>query len=423
MNSLDACQRSGPRGGLALAVSVFAMTVLGGAACGPDSTTITITGSIGSGTPVEVSEIAAPNVSALASSGPITQVLVYRDFGNADLASVDATGHFAVDVDRRRPCGLVFLAADNAVVGYLSLADGIEALPMSLAADGVVEIDLEDIAFSNGVGTPGHNPIESGGETELGATELALYRLQGALFSAIVRNLDMNGDGVIDVLSDRRYWMMFGAVLEGPPVSSHAGTRMALPTLSSMRLSVSDYHPAVLTPAPVLSTPDGSAFTCTQSQDRWAGDPSDPSEIPVYVWDSQNHWNAFGSGEYHIDYDVDHKQLDFAVQSPLATDKLIAATDLWFEQRDPSTVTLHWQWRMLDGADLDVSRLLKIIIAGFTFNDGRAPLFKNPMPQDTEFSFDLDQQALNHVEAVSITARDYFGNEYLTSAHLTWLAL
>jgi hypothetical protein len=45
--------------------------------------------------------------SRISSSIAVQKVLVYRDFGDADLSPVDTNGNFSVNVERK-PCGLIF---------------------------------------------------------------------------------------------------------------------------------------------------------------------------------------------------------------------------------------------------------------------------------------------------------------------------
>lgn len=110
------------------------------------------------------------------SNAAVQKVLVYRDCGAADLSPVDASGNFAVSVERKA-CGLVFLDGSNNVVGSLSLANGIEALPLMMVDSAVAQVDMRDITIQDGIGTPQHDPLGAGGEAQMTAGEPAAYRL------------------------------------------------------------------------------------------------------------------------------------------------------------------------------------------------------------------------------------------------------
>jgi hypothetical protein len=346
------------------------------------------------------------------STGPVSQVLVYRNFGNADLSPVDADGHFSVDVSRSQPVGLVFLDPTEAVVGTLALADGVSALPVSLAGADVNEVDLATIAFDGGVATPGSNPLDPGGALELDATEREVYALQSALFSSIVRNLDMNHDDVIDVRSTRPYWLMFEAIYNSAP-ATQAPSDAGVPQFNELRLLMSDRQPVVMAPTPELRTPGGQVFTRVNPETRWAGDRRDATNLPSYVWMAGNQSSAFTAGAWSITYGSPSTRLDFDVAYPLASQQHIVAADVWWEQPSPDTLTLHWRWALANGnpSGLDVARLITLVIPGIRFTDDTGTNVDNPPPSQTSFTFQLGGK---QPQTFFLSVRDAFGNEYTT---------
>ncbi len=343
------------------------------------------------------------------------KVLAYRDFGVAQAAPIDADGRFTLDV-ARTPCGLVFIDSADHFVGSLSLAAGIETLPLSMVDANVAAIDLRTITLSNGLGVPQHNPIEPGGEAVLSETELAAYRLQSSLFSAILRNLDMNGDDVIDALSDRPYGMMFGADFAGgPPPTADPGPAGPLPQLNVFHFNFNDLHIAVQTPLAVITTPDGGSFTAD-------GQPvvsRDPNWSP-YHFIFQTGWSAFAAGSYAIDYGTEPRHVQFELSSSLGSGNFIVAANLWMEMQGATLHKLHWRWKMLDGSDLDATRLLRpdVTIQVF-YGDGPRPpqWIQRPFtmrPADTEVLVDLSEESTQKLKAVLVSANDLFGNMYGT---------
>lgn len=351
-------------------------------------------------------------VSRAFSSAAVQKVLVYRGFGDADVAPVDANGNFSVDVEREA-CGLVFLDGSNNVVGYLSLASGIEALPLMMVDSTVAQIDMRDITIQGGIGTPQHDPIGAGGEAQMTADELAAYRLQSALFSTIIRNLDMNADGVIDVLSDRPYFLMFGADFDGGlAATSDPGASGARPSLNVFHFNFSDYNRAPGTPTAELSTPDASRFSSPDIGLYTFMHNGQPyATATMYHWPLQGtSWNAFNPGTYEVTYDAG-RHVSFNVASPLNGENYIVAAHLWYETAGAKITKVHWKWEMLNGASIDATRLMQQDVA-LQFSYGvNTNVTYHVTPGDTEYAVDVDTTSL---QSILMGCNDLFGNVQMT---------
>jgi hypothetical protein len=350
------------------------------------------------------------------SSGAVQKVLVYRDFGAADISPVDANGNFAVTVERKA-VGLVFLDAANAVVGYLSLAGGIAALPLMMVDSAVGQIDLRNITIQDGVGTPQHDPTGVGGEAQMTADELAAYRLQSALFSTIVRNLDMDGDGVIDVLTSRPYWLMFGADFDGGlAATSSAGASAALPALNVFHFNFSDYNIEAGSPSGELVPPDGGRFALHESGIFTFMRNGQPLvTATMYHWVLQNtSWSSFASGRYQITYDAG-RHVSFDVGSPLNADDYIVAAHFWYEMTGARITRVHWRWQMLNGASIDATRLIQEGV-GLQFSYGiSSQVNYHVSTSDTAYAVDVDTTGL---QTVLLGCNDLFGNVQMTNYHM-----
>lgn len=374
-----------------------------------------VTGRLAPGTsqaPLEGTPQVGVNRQGLRTSeGPVARVLAFRGFGRADAVDVEADGRFAIDVSRDQPVGLVFLDATDAVVGVLSLGDGVSALPTSVAAGGLAEVDLSTITLDAGVATAAADPLAPGGALALDATQREVFALQSSLFSSIVRNLDLNHDDVIDVRSARPYWLMFQAIYVTPAVSGEPAQGSA-PSFNEFRLLFSDGQPVELSPQPVLRLPDGVEFRGAQPELRWTGD-QDGSQLPGYVWGSGSNAASFAAGPWAITYGAASTRLDFDVVTPLSAQRHLVAVDVW-QEKSGDTLTLHWRWGVTGGGvpGVDGPRLIKFVIPGLYFSDGSMEGVQGtPPPSQTSFSFPLRGRTPSRY---SITARDFFGNETWT---------
>lgn len=343
--------------------------------------------------------VVSSTLARAGSAATAAKVLVYRDFGDADISLIGTDGSFSVDA-KRRPCGLVFLSAADSVIGVLSLAAGIDALPLSLVGESVTLLNLKDITITAGTGTPQHNPIDAGGEAVMTAEERAAYRLQSAFFNAILRNLDMDRDGVIDVLSPRKYWMRFGSDFDGgTAMRAEPGTAAPLPKQNVFHFNFSDGEPPVSQPVAVLSAPDGKSFLCHEAS---------MNDFTQYHWVLQNTaWSSFLGGAYAIDY-AGGRRVEFTIASPLQVENYIVAAHLWYEMEGNTITRVHWRWRMLNGAPIDAARLIaKQVILQFNYNGFSSQKNYQVTSADTQCDVSVDTTNLMQI---LVSCNDLFGN-------------
>ena len=180
----------------------------------PSADTVTITGAFsGVRASVEAIDSASPQkldfnanqVAKVLVVGP--QKLTISSLGagisyQSQLVPV-TNGTFSVRVGKDTPVGMIFVREDNGYLGYLSLKNGISSLPMSMVKGNVNIIDLGRLTISGNIVEPSNDPFSSA--IEMTASELQAYGYYSSMFT-IVRNPDVDGNGVIDLLESKRFF-------------------------------------------------------------------------------------------------------------------------------------------------------------------------------------------------------------------------
>jgi hypothetical protein len=135
----------------------------------------------------------------------VAKVMVFYQDGTYVVSEVTDEGNFSLQVDRDGPAGMIFVGAGNDFLGYLTLGDGVDTLPLNSIADSVGEIDLGILSSLGLIVEPAHNPL--GNEIPLTPLDLKALAQCDDFFSSIVKNPDVDGNGIIDSLEGKDYFM------------------------------------------------------------------------------------------------------------------------------------------------------------------------------------------------------------------------
>lgn len=109
--------------------------------------------------------------------------------------------NFIIELDNGKPWGLIFLNGSEQPLGFMSLGNGIESLPLPFMMPGTDTIDLQTITRSGNIFTPGYNPI--GNEIVITDEQIEATACMDDYLAALLKNPDVNGNGQIDVLEDK----------------------------------------------------------------------------------------------------------------------------------------------------------------------------------------------------------------------------
>ena len=135
----------------------------------------------------------------------VAKVMVFYKDGSYISSEVTDDGNFSIQVNKGDPAGMIFVGAGDSFLGYLTLGNGIDTLPLNSVAEDVAEIDLGILDSSGLILEPSQNPL--GNEIPLTPAEQKALAQCDDLFSSIVKNPDVDGNGIIDFLEGKRFFI------------------------------------------------------------------------------------------------------------------------------------------------------------------------------------------------------------------------
>ena len=89
----------------------------------------------------------------------VAKVMVFYKDGSYISSEVTDYGSFSIGVSKGDPAGMIFVGIGDNFLGYLTLGNGIDTLPLNSVSDDIVEIDLGILDSSDLIVKPSHNPL------------------------------------------------------------------------------------------------------------------------------------------------------------------------------------------------------------------------------------------------------------------------
>jgi hypothetical protein len=223
----------------------------GGSGSSDSKNTVTIKGALTGGTHYSIKQLnffdrffaglLARPLYALAAED-IAKVIAFNHNGGYVIAELDETGAFSLRVDKGNPTALVFIDADDNYLGYLTLGNGIDSLPLGKISGGT--IDLQALSSSGLIVEPLHNPI--GSELPLSAEEIAAIAQGDDYFAAVIKNMDVNDNGTIDLLENKFYRPFIMYFVNGGVFGDNLTPTPSIPAdFNSYRFNISIYEQGV----------------------------------------------------------------------------------------------------------------------------------------------------------------------------------
>lgn len=172
---------------------------------GGGSNTITIKGSFSGGSHAKnlrFNKFFAwifPSAYAL-NPNQVSKVIAFYRYGKYVVSTISNL-NFSIDIEKGSPVGLIFVGANNNYLGYLTLGNGIDSLPLTKLASGVATIDFQTLSSSDSIVNSSYNPL--GSELPLTSVEQSAIAQNDDFFASIVKNPDVDSNGTLDFLEGK----------------------------------------------------------------------------------------------------------------------------------------------------------------------------------------------------------------------------
>ena len=130
----------------------------------------------------------------------VLKVMVFQGNGGHSVSTV-TDGSFSIAVEKGSPVGLISVGANNSYLGYLTLNNGVDSIPLTKLGSDVTAIDLQTLSSLGSIVTPSHNPL--GSELLLTSAEQTAIAQGDNFFASLIKNPDADGNGTIDFLDNK----------------------------------------------------------------------------------------------------------------------------------------------------------------------------------------------------------------------------
>jgi hypothetical protein len=376
-----------------------------------------MTGSFSGGTHAEagmfkrVLALFTPKAYALNPSA-VSRVLVFCAQTHAYQTANVVNNAFSIKLERGNPVGLIFLGSSNQFLGYLTLQNGIESLPVKRIKSNVATVDLGTLSSSGQIVEPGHNPV--GDEIPLTDDERDALAQYGGLFSAIVKNPDVDGNEVVDLLEGKTYFMeltynFVGGAFSGNPT----------PTVNT-RLERYQIH----TFSNTSSCPD--SVTMTGPIGSPLANPTTLARVQVGSYCTHRYLSPLSSGndldmpkqgDYRVDFPGETLTFQVPNQVHILT-KAVAIVPTVTLDSNGKIQKISWSYRPADGSNKNLNpehliTQIQITLADLQFSANG--LYNSQLITSTNTTeIDLSGEGLywNQVGCVNTSYHDVYGNGY-----------
>lgn len=349
----------------------------------------------------------------------VMKVIVFSNNWHYEVASV-MDNSFSIDVATGQPVGMIFAGVNDNFLGYLTLGNGIDSLPLTNLTQ-TTFIDLKTLSSNGKIVEPGHNPI--GNEIPLTEAEQTALAQSNSLFASTVINPDVDGNGKIDLLEGKFFKFQILYFINGGTLGS-IGTN--IPAIVNTPASITGYRLAF--GLPVNNAPDTVYFSGPSSSglsNTPAEGSSSNNDQKVYFSQYMQNPPIPPTGEYVISYSNTALTFSMPDQS-LAPSKIVVASPTITLNSDNTINKIKWNYQLGDGsATINpvtlIGRLLIQIEGSGTpctnYPQGPSRLYNsdNISPSTTDFTLPCQSIAWSNVDTIYMVVTDIYDNQYIVS--------
>jgi hypothetical protein len=379
-----------------------------------DSTKVVIKGTISTSANVKSSRLKAGSSLSLSDA---RKVLVFTS-NSYSVFNIE-NGSFTAKAAAGTACALSFLDANNRFIGCLQ-AGGLNVLPLVSLKDGDnTVIDLSTLTLDSTNVIPANNPL--GKEIGLTDKEVQWYKEIGAYYESISKNIDVDNDGVIDILSNKgiRVSSSFGlyagkwGVNDTPPLPYDTSS---ISIGYSMRIATGNAIVPSSANNVVLSGPTGDPYNDI-TQLRY--DNTHDCFLVFFKRTGMDVTNflPFKKGEYTLTIDKNSYTIDYATVCPFIYLILAEPTIHTNSNNEITSITLDY--KHFDGSAVNPNNFVYLMQLQIGAENNQsctlgASLYSNESSADAEkYTFIPTKTIqLSNVFYLDTYYEDLLGNEY-----------
>jgi hypothetical protein len=354
-------------------------------------------------------------IQALSQSGTPSKILTINVWGGCRLTSI-SDGAFAADVEQDIPAVMILLDDNDQSLGYLTLGNGIDSLPMTKLKSGTQEIDLGALTLSSGILEPAHNPV--GQELELNADEQIAYAFANNAFASLARKPDVDGNGVIDCLENKRFNPLFMYYIKA---GNFSGSVSATPTIPAF---IDYWDFAFDVRGVAVPTPEDISFTGP------VGSGLNNSDCCHYLYPGQfyqaplvSHPSLPVAGTYTVNFGQMTLNFPMGNQANANSNIIIAIPTLIVD--GDRLEKISWVYKLGNGnsVTMDMSAFIQNLqiqidstdVPCAQYNQGGQRTYDSPKlsPDSTEHTLSCGNIHVSKMQRLNIAYNDVFGNHYV----------
>ncbi|MFH1415121.1 MAG: hypothetical protein ABIH89_03435 [Elusimicrobiota bacterium] len=357
-------------------------------------------------------EFASANMSSSMeleiSAETVSKAIVF--FGNWHNVVSVSNGSFSIEVETGTPVGLIFAGVNDNYLGYLTLKNGIDSIPLTKISDGVDTIDFQILTTSGTSVEPEHNPL--GDELPFSAAEQIAIGQCNGMFASVVKNPDVDGNGVIDILENKFYRSFIAYGINAgnfngvytPIINSTVTMQFHNVTICSE--GTTDSGGATVT------GPGITNVTCSESNNSslimysiYSDLGSSPSPIPT-------------SGEYKFTLTNGGEVLTFSIpDQSQASSRIVVAVPTVSRNSNGTINNVNWVYRIPNDSSSNITptAFIESIMVQINGPGAGDRVYDSPMVTNdiTEHTLTKQDIVWTSVYNISMAYNDVYGNHYV----------